>query len=463
MSVRLWISSGIACVALACSLEDLFHGSLSTKRPRSLLLLTIDTVRADHVSSNGYARETTPRLDALAGRGIRFSNHAVQQSSTWPSLTSIMTSQYPQQHGVMSNGVKPAEHQPMLADLLREHGFRNAAFVTNMLTADHPGFETVKRFNGPDRDRRATDAAIAWLREHRDERFFLWLHLFGPHEPYDPSPPYRALFPTDYRGPLEADIPTLRRILRQKVALEPTELDHLIALYDGDLAQADAEMGRVLDALASLALEKDTLVVFTSDHGELLYDRHFFFMHSRALHSGVLDVPLVVSLPSVLASGRVVSTVVESIDIAPTVLDLLGLEAPTTMQGRSLLPLLDAAHGGGDPEDAAAVLGDDPASYAILGGAIRAIRTREWLYIKNEMPALPLEFPIAARELYDLGSDPTNRHNVVEAQPAVAARLERRLEAWWKHFRRRPHTGGPRSELDPKTEDELRALGYIED
>jgi len=428
----------------------------SALRRPNVVLITVDTLRADHVSSYGYPRETTPHIDALARRGVRFSKHSVQQSSTWPSLTSIMTSKYPHQHGVVRNGGALAAGQRTLAELLRDEGFATAAFLTNMTTTPHPGFEAISVFREGDRDEAATRASIEWLRSAVAQPFFLWVHLLGPHDPYDPGPIFFERFRTPYEGDLSGSRETLGRIRAEKRVLNASELAYLISLYDGDVAEVDSRVGRILDALRALDLESRTLVVFGSDHGELLYDRHYFFLHSEAIHSGVLDVPLIVALPGVVPEGREIAQVVESIDIAPTLLDLLGLEAPGWMRGRSLLPLVEGAPRGPGSESL-----DEPAAFAVMGAFIRSVRTARWLYIENDMPGRKLMFPIAARELYDLEADPRNQTNVVARHPEVAARLQRRLRSWWEESL--DHVGSQAPvQATPEIEAELRALGYLE-
>lgn len=435
----------------------------SAPTPRSLLLVTVDTLRADHMSCYGYARETSPALDQLAANGVRFRNEIVQRGGTWPSLTSILTSKYPQSHGVRNNGDLLDRSHRTIAEMLQEYGFRTEALLTNMLTAEHRGFDEVVLFGDHaegGRDAAATAEAVQWLHDHRDDRFFLWLHLMGPHDPYLPDPEYRERFDTGYIGPIDGSRALLERIQARKQALPEPELAHIVSLYDADILQVDARIRMVLDVLDEIEIAPDTLVVLSSDHGEELYDHNFYFFHSMSIYESVLHVPLIFSLPGRLPRGRTVDAIVESIDLAPTIFELLGLPIPEGFEGRSLVPLIQAEE-------------DDPArsnvAYSELGPYIRSIRTDRWHYIYNPRQlsspgSRPGDtgrkgiFSIASEELYDLIQDPEQKRNVVREHPGVTAELRGRVLAWSGSSANRYR---PR-DLSPKTLEELRALGYVD-
>jgi arylsulfatase A-like enzyme len=450
--------------SLAVSLALLVVGcGESAPNPRSLLLVTVDTLRADHMSSYGYERETSPGLDRLAAEGVRFRNEIVQRGGTWPSLTSILTSMYPRSHGVRSNGDPLDRSKRNVAELLREHGFRTAAFLTNMLSAEHRGFDEVVLFG--DKAKRGRDGAAAadaaqWLRDHRDEKFFLWLHLMGPHDPYNPEPEYRERFDTGYVGPIDGSRSLLKNIHSRRHQLSERELAHIVSLYDADILQVDAKIRTVLDVLDEVDIASDTLVVFSSDHGEELYEHNFYFFHSLSIYESVLNVPLIFSLPGRIPRGKTVDAIVESIDLAPTMFELLGLPIPDEFEGKSLVPLIS-----GD-RNASAELA---AAYSELGPYIQSVRTDRWHYIYNPRQlSSPGSregdtgrkgiFSIAREELYDLLEDPEQKRNVVRDHPGVAAELRDRILVWRgseaNHYRAH--------DLSPKTREELEALGYID-
>jgi len=435
----------------------------SAPAPRSLLLVTVDTLRADHLSSYGYERETSPGLDQLAAEGVRFRNEIIQRGGTWPSLTSILTSMYPRSHGVRSNGDLLDPSKRTIAELLREQGFRTAAFLANMLTAEHRGFDEILLFGDKakgGRDVAAAANAVEWLRDHGGKRFFLWLHLMGPHDPYGPAPEYRESFDTGYVGPLDGSRKILQKIHARRHQLSERELAHVVSLYDAEILQVDARIRTVLDALDDLDIASDTLVVFSSDHGEELYGHNFYFFHSLSIYESVLRVPLIFSLPGRLPRGKTVDAIVESIDLAPTMFELLGLPIPDDFEGTSLVPLIS-----GDGN----VSAHPDVAYSELGPYIQSIRTDRWHYIYNprqlSSPGSRGQdtgreglFSIEREELYDLRDDPEQKRNVVHDHPGVAAELRDRVLRWRgaDANRYRAH------DLPPKVREELQALGYVD-
>lgn len=217
---------------------------------RNLLLLTIDTLRADHVSSYGYACPTSPHIDALAASGLRFAQATATRGETWPSLVSLMTSTLPAVHGVLENGFAFDARIPTLAEALRGCGYETAAFLTNMVSSPHPGFEHLDFYAQDGADDAATAAAVAWLAGPRREPFFVWLHWIGPHAPYAPSGRYLAAFRDGDAGDLDTGLSTLRRIQTERRVLSEAELARIVSRYDGEIAQVDAHVGEVLAASA---------------------------------------------------------------------------------------------------------------------------------------------------------------------------------------------------------------------
>jgi arylsulfatase len=423
--------------------------------PTNVVLVTVDTLRADHLGVYAYARPTSPRIDGLARRGLLFRNAETVQSATWPALTSLHTGLYPSAHGVIWNGWRPRGRFVTLADLLHARGYDTAAFVTNMKGAEHPGFSRLFLARGADQaeeDRAATAAAIAHLERVRDQPFFLWLHLISPHADYAPPPPYDAFTPA---GPsaVGGGVSEIVAARERGVALTAGDVAHVVGLYDGEVAYADAQVGSLLDALRGLGLEERTLVVFASDHGEDLHEHNRYFFHSPSMYSSSLRVPLILALPGVLPRGGETDHPASLVDVAPTVLALLGLPSPSSFQGRNLLS------GGAPP----AV----PARTAVFGetsGRIFSVSTPEWRLVHNP-EALRLEapggpYPIGELELFDRRVDPREQSNVAAQRPDLAEALVAEIGAW----RRRDLREGAARELqtvDPTTAEELRALGYV--
>jgi arylsulfatase A-like enzyme len=426
-------------------------------RPASrlnVLLVTVDTLRSDHLHAYGYARRTSPNLDRLAARGLLFENAQTVQSATWPALTSLHTSLYPGTHGVVWNGRRLPEGFLTLADLLGASGYSTSAFLANMKRAQHPGFSLLFTPHEPEQagdDRTATEAAIAELRLERERPFFLWLHLISPHASYDPPPPWDTAFTRKGSSAVSGAIDELVRIRQKRIPLSRDDVAHVIGLYDGEIAFTDELVGRVLTELRDLGLEHETLVVFTADHGEDLLEHNRYFFHSPSMYGSSLRVPLVLALPGVLPGGETTDQPASLLDVAPTVLGLLDLKIPPAFQGENLLP------GRRVPQRPVR-----SRLFSETNGAIFGVSSGGWRLVLNPTgrdPGAPGgPYPIAPVELYDLGRDPGERHNVAADRPDIVSALSGEIERWKARFRRREL--GPQT-IDPATLEELRALGYV--
>jgi arylsulfatase A-like enzyme len=420
-----------------------------------VVLVTIDTLRADHLGAYGYSRPTSPSIDLLAGQGVLFRTAESVQSATWPALASLHTSQYPGGHGVIWNGWHLREGIPTLAESLRANGYDTSAFLTNMTGTRHPGFSRLFLARGGDQadmDRRATDAAIEHLERAGDRRFFLWLHLLSPHADYSPPPPYDAAFTGPGASRLSGAIEALVDARARGVRLSDADVAHVVALYDGEIAYVDTLVDRLLSALRERGLEQSTLVVFTADHGEDLHEHNRYFFHSPSMYSSSLHVPLILSWPGTLPAGIRTDHPASLVDIAPTVLSLLGLPASSSFLGVDLLP------GGKVPAEAPRTV-----AFSETSGRIFAARTVDWRLVYNpeklrpEAPGGP--YPIGEVELYDLRRDPREQDDVAESRKDVLADLTARIVAWQQRERR--PGGVPEQTLDDETREELQALGYV--
>jgi arylsulfatase A-like enzyme len=459
---RAALSVGAVVVLLGGGL--LLYSWGDSPAPRTnLVLITVDTLRADHVSAYGYERATTPHIDHFAAEGVRFADALVPRSETWPALTSILTGTHPRTHGVRANGAPLDASHETLIERLRESGYTTAAFLTNMTTASHRGLDHLQVWPEdpsnriPDyvADARATQAAREWMRSHAGERFVLWLHLLGPHEPYEPDPSLPRQHATDYVGDLTGARSTLVRAHRSKRQLEPAEVAHVISLYDEDVSAIDTHMSALLSEIDAAGNRDETLVVFTGDHGEELYDHDLYFLHSYSLSRSVLRTPLIMRLPGVLPEGRVVTELVQAVDIAPTLLSLLGLPTPESIEGVDLSALAK-----GEVPHAR----EFPVAYAELGPEIYALQTPRWKYIHNPKRYSSSGasdkgsgyfrfFEIAVDELYDLQVDPGEHHNVASQRPEVVGGLRRHLLSWLEDSEPSPASAA----MSPESRAELKA------
>jgi len=392
----------------------------------SLVFVTIDTLRADHVGAYGYAPAETPSLDRLAQRGVLLEDAVVQVPQTRPSHVSIFTGRHPYEHGVRDNYSAPLDARtPTLASLLRGRGYDTAAFIGaypvsrssglahGFATFDDP-FEATEGVSVRDvrterRGSEVVDRALAWLVRPRTSPFFLWVHLFDPHAPYEPPAPYG-----------------------QRFARQP---------YDGEVAYADAQLGRLLDALERAGRTADTLVVVTSDHGEGLGD-HGEDEHLLFLYDSTLRVPLVLSWPGRLPAAARLRGQFRSVDLLPTLLDLLGLPAAPT-SGESRGEALRRGSRIADNESyAESLYGQLHFGYAPL----RALRGEGWKLIDAPRP-----------ELYRISDDPGEQKNLAETRAQVASAMRDRLAG---HDLKRDAAVST-APVDPAAAERLAALGYV--
>ena len=421
--------------------------------PPSIVLVTIDTLRADHVSAYGYARETTPHLDALAAGGARFETAYAVSSTTGPSHATLFTSRYPDEHGVTKNGVPLPADVPVLAERLRDAGYETAAFVSSFVVERRFGLargfdhydddfrgaahsSPLRRWEGhvleAPYDRRAgetTERALAWLAARHDARpFFLWVHYFDPHSPYDPPAPHRQAF-------LESSDPTSPR--------------HAIDLYDGDVHYADAELGRLLAALALHA----PLTLVTADHGEGLWD-HGYLEHGVFLYEEMVRVPWVVHWPGRVPAGSTLGGLAAHVDLVPTLAGLTGLDLLADPRGRDLAPLLLRGEAP-DPERRVHLqrrhYEPGQRGHVRVEGPKHAIRVDRWKLIVS-----PGELGL---ELFDLARDPRELHNLAGLRPDVVQPLYADLRRWQEGQRTR--LAAPAAP-DAQARERLRALGYVD-
>jgi len=423
----------------------------SRSRTPNLLLVTIDTLRADHCSAYGYGRATTPRLDRLASEGALVETAYAPIPVTGPSHTSLMTGLYPRATGVVQNGLVLGEAPPTLAGLLSARGYSTAAVVSafplNRRFGLARGFQHYddeflrseasmpdERWDGQviDQayDRRGdatTDRALAWLASRPSQQpFFLWVHYFDPHSPYE--------------APAGNEVPPSRGS-----AAEP---EPMVAAYDNEIRFADGQLGRLLDALEGQGLGRNTLVVVTSDHGEGL-GQHGVSEHGPVVYEEAVRVPLVFRWSGELPAGQRLKQVAQLIDVLPSVLDLLLPGGGPAVQGHSLADRLK-----GRPNADAAVppvfLQREFEDQA--GDNLFAVRDGDHKYIETRESA-----GVARREFYDLQLDPQELRSL-DGEPSETWRpLAQRLRGW-----RSEVAPGARQRPNPEVLEGLRALGYLQ-
>jgi arylsulfatase A-like enzyme/cytochrome c-type biogenesis protein CcmH/NrfG len=397
--------------------------------PTNVLLVTVDTLRADRLGSYGYAAAQTPVMDGLAARGTRFARATTVVPLTLPAHSSLLTGTWPAYHGVRDNGGFYLEQdQQTLAETLKSRGYRTGGFVGafvldrrwgigqgfdfyfddfDLSKAEQPGMDAIQR-----RGNEVIDRAIDWLAQDLGSPFFAWVHLYDPHTPYEAPRDVRSRFPRTMSG-----------------------------AYDAEIAYTDIQLGRLFAALEADGRFDNTLVVLIGDHGESLGE-HKEQTHGFFIYEATTRIPLIVAGPRVPV--RVVDDQVRIVDVMPTILGLLGAERDASIQGQDLSP-------------------------AFSGERLELLAYSESFYPRyhygwSELTAVSdgrYKFILApARELYDHQQDPHETHNLAAQNPGRADALQRALADLLAQSTRKEAARGPQR-IDPEVEERLRALGYV--
>ena len=395
---------------------------------RDVFLITIDTLRADHVHCYGYDGVQTPSLDQLAKQGVRFTQAFTPSPITNSSHASILTGLLPSSHGVSDFGVPLAASHLTLAETLKKRGYRTAAFIGAVILdskALAPGLdrgfefydnfpahaETKSRWGRVERrGMEVVQHAEAWLTAHPAGPHFVWVHLYDPHDPYEPPPPYSET----YKG----------------------------RLYDGEIAYADSALGHFLAYLKKQGWYEGALIVVVGDHGEGLGEHHED-THGIFLYDSTTHVPLLVKLPEEREAGRMVEAQVSTIDMLPTILEVLGASAPASLDGESLEPFL-AGTGAAPPT----VFGETEYPLRFGWAPLRSVRKEGLKFIEAPKP-----------ELYDLQADPGELHNNYAPWDAAVQKLRKVLAELSAKSPAPAKTSA--AAVSAGTIDELHALGYL--
>ncbi len=428
----------------------------------NVLLLSVDTLRADRIGAYGYRPErqgppNSPRMDELIGQGVRFDSADAQRAATWPSLATVLSGLYPIGHGVLENGYGFPEGLPTLPIELKSARYQTGAFLSNMCKANHQGWDAFACTGGE--DGKTVERAIDWGSSRKGEDpFFLWVHLFGAHGPYYNGGDLadRVLDP-GYDGPLGTKRWQLDRVHLERLALSPRDRIHLDAIYDAAVIGSDRQVGRLIDGLRAAGKLEKTLIVLLADHGEELYRHNRYLYHSCSVYQDTLHVPLAIIAPGLTPAGASVPQRVELADVAPTIYALLGI-APPTQHGRSLVPYLERPGEGGAGKAAFSEYGLAPIR-TIQEGRFKLVwnpQGYEPVCIPNAPPG---HYPIAPAELYDLENDPNEQIDLAKTDPTRVRELARHID---QRFAGLPGIGGKakRQEISPEQKKKLEALGY---
>ncbi len=392
----------------------------------NILLITLDTTRADGIASYGYAQAVTPTIDALSKRGSQFDQAFSQVNLTLPSHSSILTGRYPRELGVLVNGRNAlGDSHPTLASLFKERGYGTAAFVASFVLDGRfglaRGFDVYDDDMG-EQDRKnvqpmewqvsgdiIVDRALDWLNTAKDKPFFCWVHFYDAHDPHE--------IPKGFKG--KASHP-----------------------YSAEITFMDAQIKRITDWLSANKLNEQTLIVIVGDHGES-FGEHGEIGHTNFLYNSNLHVPYIFVHPNAVPEGQFISEVVELVDVFPTILDLFGMDIPDSLSSRSLTPTFN----GGELENRPSYA-ESQYVYSSFGWAEqRSLTTPRWKYISSTKP-----------ELYDRQADPGETKNLIKEQPEIANNL---LEALKTIYNGLKPGEGDTVTYDAQTAKVMASLGYV--
>ena len=406
----------------------------SFRPPLNLIIITVEGARSDRMGFNGYGRDTTPNLTKLVKDGVSF-NHAFSQAAwTSPGVISTLSGLYPPTHGVTAKGRTVPKSVYTLLDGFKERGYRvpNMSYLSVV-----QNFKNIAEMEETGIDRSTTDEIsliTQWIGDNHKDPFAFWYHWRFSHLPYDP-PKDKRIFPP--ANDLKGDPPERIKALIQTEVLIPYITDQgwtteerkwIDALYDAQIRHFDDDFERIHNILAQYHILDNTIIIITADHGEELVDHGHVGHASTALTSRHFDehlhIPLVILAPKVIREGRDIDTMVQQVDILPTVFDMMDWDIPETVQGRSLLPAIQGQPMEDLPVYAESVEGGYQSKPNQQSTFIRSVRTRDWKLIARTSPRGE-DF-----SLYNIKNDPGERTNVFDQEPQIGGELIGLLSSW---------------------------------
>ena len=471
MLARIFRSATLVTATLAITLCSAQASDQAT-RP-DILLIMPDQMRGDCLSVLDHPAVQTPSFDRLAEQGVLFRRAYATVPSCIPARYALMTGLYPQTHGVRDREILDSKYQT-LQGIFKRNGYKTAAFVSGFVLKHDlsglnnnfdlyqdrfslvfDGFKLMRIFehlgclpmiNGDRKADYTNRLVIPWIKRYSNKRFFLWLHYYDPHIPYEP--PRRLRKQKSLRGQFSPATQWEMGGLK-KAALSEELINSMLNLYNGEIVYCDEKIGEIMEVIEEVGLKEETLIVLTSDHGEG-FEHDYYFSHGDRLYESGIHVPLFFRYPKGgLPSGREIADQVQLIDVPPTILALTGLTAEEEMEGRDLSPLL---YGRIQDTDFSAYSESPWRNNIATKGPMRSVRTNEWKYIYT--------VDSAEEELYNIKKDPLEEKNLVSIEKEIAAELKEELFEWMV-----PLTSiesGKKPAVDRLTIEKLRSLGYMQ-
>lgn len=442
-----------------------FETSLEAKPgAANFLLISIDSLRADHLGCYGYDQDTSPNLDRIASEGIMFTRAFAPTSWTLPSHMTVLTGLPPEGHGVVDDGQGLAQGVSTLAEILQARGYVTAGFVSGPYLHSRYGFNrgfahyddysvvspnnkfSHRDITSPTLWQHVADWLDAWNEKAADSPFFLFVHMWDVHYDFIPPPPYDRMFDPDYLGNLTGE--NFARSEAIHPEMDSRDLEHLVALYDGEVRFTDHHVGLILEELAELRVLDDTLVVVISDHGEEFFE-HGEKGHRKNLFQETVQVPLLARWPGRLSAGAVNTKVVSLVDLMPWAVALLEIE-PKPRVHEFAAPNLQRFR----------ELREDPSTFA-RDSVFGDLHDEEG-FVLDDKHKLVVRYDTPGKEqLFDLSLDSGETRNLARERAGTVLEMRKRLDAWrklWSKYR----GSAEEVELEEADLEQLRALGYID-
>lgn len=433
---------------IAFKLNSIINETTKIPKRANLFLITLDTLRLDHLNIYGYKRDTSPAISELSKNSFVFDNAFTVATNSGPSHATMLTGLYPSQHGLIDNGQAINPDIPTLAGILKERGYDTAGFVgyhaLNEESGLDKGFDDFKFIpiashdhddKAPEDDFKGFQKVKEWLNYKVEDPtkspFFVWMHVQNIHESYDPPPPYKTLFgeispPQHIKGfKGEFDVRCAHDLAKAwRKGIFPAHLkEDVIALYDGEIRLVDDQLNQIFAMLKSWGVYDDTVIAILSDHGEVLFElyKNGFFKkgpgHMARYSDPAIRIPLIIKPAGVPKSDFVSrpSSLVSSIDLAPTLLEMLSIEPAPWMSGKSLVPLME----GSKVTDSKIFFHESPYGTEFLG-----LRSKNWKFV------IKTDEDLESKILVDLQNDPDEHWNVLSKNSQKGDELEKLLKSW---------------------------------
>ena len=433
----------------------LFH-----QPPKGIILISLDTLRADHLGSYGYHRNTSPHMDTFAREGIVFENAVVQSPWTPSSHASIMTSLYPTSHGVYSDSPMLDTSHMTLAELLQEAGYQTAAFTDggwmNGEFGLKQGFDIYDDEGGG--IAKIIPKVKEWLNKNGSKHFFIFIHCYDIHSPYNPPLPYNSIFHEfPYTGHLIPSSNNLVLANKNKLTTSEADLKHFISLYDGGIRYTDEKIGEFLSYLNKFGLKDHSLIVITSDHGEE-FKEHGKFLHGQLYFRSNLHVPLIMHIPNYPKKTIRIKELVRSIDLLPTILEISGLPSNQQAQGKSLLPLIKRHTSFFDLFlwQSINFFGKDSTTSL---AEIKYPNVHYWSLITDDGYLVISDLKLESMQLFNLSVDPLAKADISDVNADISEKL---LIQWKDLYEKKTNTTSLKIDIAEQTRAKLEELGYVD-